>query len=164
MDKNGKVGYNNSGNVVVRSTASLRKSLMDIRNQKAWLSATRASMLARVPKPGDYANFPSGKVSVRDLAYLSAATGHEFAILSGKKEDILFHGTKRQCLFPEELGECLITHRLRIKAHSHPGEIIPEASIEDRDTLRRIGQKTSIIVSGISGEEITFSSSVFDDL
>ena len=31
---------------------------------------------------------------MKDLAFLTAKTGDEFAILKGKKEDILFHGSK----------------------------------------------------------------------
>ena len=41
-------------------------------------------------------------VSLQDIDFLSAKTGHEFALLKGKKNDILFHGDARHCIFDDD--------------------------------------------------------------
>lgn len=99
-----------------------------------------------------------------DLAYLTAKTGHEFAILRGKSEDILFHGENTTCRFDDVLAEMLLSGRLRILGHSHPGEEFPVPSPEDRNALRRIRQDKSQLISGLTGQETTFTANLFDDI
>ena len=53
-------------------------------------------------------------LTIKDLAYLSAATHHEFALLRGKTKDIVFHGTDRHCKFDEELLTLLKIKKLPI--------------------------------------------------
>ena len=95
---------------------------------------------------------------MKDLAYITAKTGHEFAILRGKREDILFHGTAQRCAFDDVLVDLLLTKR----GHSHPGEIEPIPSQGDRDALRRVGQKSSRFISGLSGIEVEFTDDPFE--
>lgn len=94
---------------------------------------------------------------MKDLAYLTAKTGHEFAILRGKSEDILFHGKATRCTFDDVLAEMLLSGRLRIFGHSHPGEEAPVPSNEDREILKKIGQTKSHLIAARSGLEIVFS-------
>ena len=148
----------------LRSTQSMRTTLRAILCGEGGLNAHRAAMLQRVPKPGDWAKFPLMHLEMKDLAYLTAKTGHEFAILRGKGEDILFHGRTAQCRFDDILVEMLLSNKLRILGHSHPGEDPPAPSPEDRDTLRRIGQNESRLISGLTGQEITFTENLFHDL
>lgn len=148
--------------IELQSAQSLRVSLESIRRGDGGLDEHRAAMLRRVPEVGDWAKFPYGHLSMKDLAYLTAKTSHEFAILRGKREDILFHGTARRCLFEGVLEELLLSKRLMLFGHSHPGEIKPVASKEDRDVLRIIGQTTSRLISGQSGIEIQFSDDPFE--
>lgn len=100
---------------------------------------------------------------MKDLAYLTAKTGHEFAILRGKNEDVLFHGENSRCTFDDNLVEDLLNNRLSIYGHSHPGEDTPVPSPQDRETLKQIGQSSSKLISGRTGIEITFTTNVFDD-
>lgn len=100
---------------------------------------------------------------MKDLAYLTAKTGREFAILRGKSEDILFHGESLQCAFDDILVEMLLCKRLFIFGHSHPGEDMPIPSPQDRQTLKQIGQPDSKLISGRTGIEITFTMDLFDD-
>ena len=72
------------------SSRSLQISLEAIRSGNAGLNAHRQEMLNRVPATGDWSRFDINTVELRDLAYLTAKTGDEFALLRGKKEDILF--------------------------------------------------------------------------
>lgn len=148
--------------IELQSTQSLRVSLESIRRGEGGLDEHRASMLRRVPDIGNWANFPREHLTMKDLAYLTATTGHEFAILRGKHEDILFHGTSQRCIFRDTLEELLLSKRLMLFGHSHPGEVVPVASKEDRDVLRMIGQKTSRLISGLSGTEIEFSDNPFE--
>ena len=127
------------------------------------MDAHRTIMLQRDPEPGDWARFPLNHLQMKNLAYLTVKTGHEFAILRGKSEDILFHGHAIRCTFDDVLAEMLMSGRMRIFGHSHPGEEIPIASDEDRKTLRKIGQDKSWLISGLTGQERLFTSNLFDD-
>lgn len=148
--------------IELQSTQSMRVSLESIRRGEGGLDEHRAAMLRRIPDIGDWANFPREHLTMKDLAYLTAKTGHEFAILRGKHEDILFHGASRNCTFCDTLEELLLSKRLILFGHSHPGEVVPVASKEDRDVLRMIGQKTSHLISGLSGTEVEFGDSPFE--
>lgn len=148
--------------IELQSSQSMRVSLESIRRGEGGLDEHRASMLRRVPDVGDWAKFSYEHLSMKDLAYLTAKTGHEFAILRGKHEDILFHGTARRCTFDDALVDLLLARRLVIYGHSHPGEEIPIPSPQDRRTLRSIGQPQSRLISGISGRETTFSQDEFE--
>ena len=98
------------------------------------------------------------------MAYLAAKTGDEFALLRGKTNDIVFHGVKYHCHIEGTLLELLKAKNLRLVAHTHPdyGEIYP--SNDDRVFLKYIGQKTSKIISSITGIEQVFSANPFDDI
>ena len=140
----------------------MRVSLESIRRGDAGLDEHRAAMLRRVPAIGDWAKFSYEHVSMKDLAYLTAKTGHEFAILRGKHIDILFHGSERSCTFDEALAGLLLSRQLKLYGHSHPGEVTPVASPEDREVLQIIGQKTSRLIAALSGIEIRFSDDPFE--
>ena len=142
----------------------MRVSLESIRCGKGGLDAHRQTMLNQVPNTGNWEEFPSGHLKLKDLAYLTAKTGHEFAILQGKTKDILFHGESCRCTFDDTLSNMLVSGKLRIYGHSHPGEDIPIPSKPDRETLKRIGQHSSNLISGMSGLEVTYTADLFDDI
>ncbi len=148
--------------IELQSAQSMRVSLESIRRGEGGLDEHRGSMLRRVPETGDWAKFPHEHLTMKDLAYLTAKTGHEFAILRGRREDILFHGTAQRCAFDDVLVDLLLSKRLVIYGHSHPGEVEPIPSKEDRDALRAIGQKSSRLISGLSGIEIQFTDDPFE--
>ena len=144
------------------SSKSTQISLQDIHAGRAGLNAHRQSMLDRVPNTGDYAPFQPDSLDPKDLAFLTAKTGHEFAILRGKREDILLHGTSLGCRFTGDLENQLKSHQLRIIAHSHPAEPFPKASPQDRAMLQIIGQDKSLVVSGMTGIIIEYSADAFE--
>ena len=74
----------------------------------AGLNEHRRQLLNRVPNTNDWARFAQNSLTMKDLAFLTAKTEDEFAILKGKKEDILFHGSKYHCDFEGVLYEMLI--------------------------------------------------------
>lgn len=149
---------------VLSSAASMKISLEAIRNGEAGLTERRKKLLDRVPNSDDWAAFPKDSVSVKDIAYLSAATHHEFALLRGKAKDIIFHGIEMHCNFNEELLELLKARKLRLIAHTHPDFGRIEPSPDDREFLKYIGQKESLIISYITGVEMQFSANIFDDI
>ena len=143
------------------SPQSYRRSLSGIVAGRAGLDERRKSILSRLPKTGEWHKFERNSISTRDLAYLSAATGHEFALFRSKRADILIRGDNRACNVVGKLGEEILGHKYEWVAHSHVDMGRLTASTGDRDTLRRLGQNSSIIV-GIDGEEAVFYQSVFD--
>lgn len=142
----------------IASSKSTQISLAGIRIGRYALSAQRQNLLSRVKNTGDYVSLPLNTLEIIDLAYLSAATGDEFAILRSKRNDVLFHGSKLHCDFLGDIAEGLKTHRYELVAHSHPGEEFPSASIDDKFFLREIGQQNSKIISGRTGVIIDFDS------
>lgn len=149
-------------NMLLSSNHSMEVSLNNIKNGSAGLNKHRQHLLSKVPRSNDWSYFSKGSISIKDIAYLTAKTGHEFALLRGKKEDILFHGSTYHCNISGILVELLKTGRLTLIAHSHPAEHIPIPSVDDRKVLQLIGQKESIIISAVTGKEISFSSNRFE--
>lgn len=148
--------------VLLSSAHSMEVSLETIKRGEAGLSARRRMLLTRVPKKNDWAKFDRDSISMKDIAYLSAKTNDEFAILRGKKEDILYHGSKYHCDIEGVLVDMLMQGKLELYGHSHPIERIPIPSDDDRNTLMLIGQKSSRIISAITGKEVTYSASKFE--
>lgn len=157
MSKNQRIRLESS----LESSRSLQISLDAIRSGNAGLTEKRMKMLDRVPNIGEYASFQHNTLEIKDLAFLSAFTNHEFALLRGKKNDILFHGSERECSFSEELEELLISKKMRLIAHSHPDYGMITPSKADRLFLKKINQEESSIISWTTGRQQTFSS---DDL
>lgn len=122
----------------------------------------KARILSRVPRSGNWAEFEKNSITVKDIAFLSAYCNQEFALLQGKKADILFHGSTEHCDFDNKLTEMLICHKLKLVAHSHPDYDRVRPSKDDREVLRKIGQRESTIISWITGEQITYTQSIFD--
>ena len=87
MSKNQRIRLESS----LESSRSLQISLDAIRSGNAGLTEKRMKMLDRVPNIGEYASFQHNTLEIKDLAFLSAFTNHEFALLRGKKA-LSFHG------------------------------------------------------------------------
>lgn len=144
------------------SAQSLRVSLENVMRGNSGLNEHRVNLLNRVPKTNDWARFNKDSLCMKDLAFLTAKTGDEFAILRGKKEDILFHGSRYHCDFEGVLYEMLVKNKLEIYGHSHPIELVPIPSRDDRKTLQLLGQKKSRLISAITGKEVEFGCNEFD--
>ena len=142
------------------STRSTALSLASIREGKAELNHHRKQLLAKIPRSDDWVSLSPNTVTNLDLAYLSAKTGDEFALLRGKREDVVFHGTRRECLFVGVIEQKLRTHKLALICHAHPGEDEPTPSPQDRALLRIIGQNKSSIISGRTGRITEFTASL----
>ena len=148
--------------LVIASTRSTRVSLAGIRVGRYELNERRKRMLLKVPSAGDYVECEKNSLEMMDLAYLSAKTGDEFAILRSKHTDILFHGLPEKCSFKDELEDGLRNHKYRLIGHSHPGEDEPEPSPEDRAILREIGQNKSTVISARTGRTTDYTANPFE--
>lgn len=148
------------------SSESTLRSLEFIRNGDAGLNSHRLSLLQRVSDQDSWSQVPAGAVKDIDLAYLSAYTGDEFALLCGKQEDILYHGTPAHCHIEksEYLMTLLESHKARLEVHTHPDAGKIYASKDDREFIASIGQESSKIISSYTGQVIVFHSSVFGDI
>lgn len=148
------------------SNESTRISLQYIREKRDGLNKHRQSLLNRVPEQEVWAVFPLNSIEDKDLAYLSAETGDEFALLRGKKQDILYRGNAMHCHIERDelLMSLLQDRKIRLECHSHPDydKIIP--SQDDRNFIAMFGQKTSRIVSSYTGKVITFDANRFNDI
>lgn len=148
------------------SDESTRISLASIREQRDGLNRHRQSILDRVPEQETWSSFRLNAIEDKDLAYLSAATGDEFALLRGRSEDILFHGTSFHCHLEKSdtLMELLISHKVRLEIHTHPDfdRVIP--SSDDRRFIASFGQNSSKIISSYTGKIIEFHANIFDDI
>lgn len=102
------------GGIQLSSSKSLQVSLAEVKRGRAGLNKHRQSLLDRVPATDDWAKFAADSISMKDIAFLTAKTGDEFAILKGKKEDILFHGSKNSCLFDGVLCDMLASRQLKL--------------------------------------------------
>ncbi len=148
------------------SEESTRISLQSIREQRDGLNKHRQAILNRIPEQETWASFRLNAIEDKDLAYLSAATGDEFALLRGKNEDILYHGTKYHCHIEksETLMELLSSHKITLVLHTHPDyeTIIPSA--DDRKFIASYGQRSSKIISSYTGKIVEFTANMFDEL
>ena len=144
------------------STKSLQISLRSISEGKAGLDARKKSILSRIPNRFDWAKYEYQSIELIDLAYLTSITGDEFALLRGKHEDILFHGTSRNCIFTGIIYQMLKEKRISLVGHSHPGEFFPKPSDHDRQMLKKIGQEKSTVISAVTGIMVDFGPSIFE--
>lgn len=150
----------------IASSKSTRISLNFIRQHQNGLNKHREKLLNRVPNQGEYVFLRLNSVTDEDIAYLSAYTGDEFALLRGKNEDVIFHGTPLHCHLEknELLMDLLKAHKLRLECHTHPdiGTIIPSA--DDREFIKAIGQQKSRIISSYTGIIVEFQANIFNDI
>lgn len=163
LDKGGTTKEWNKG-LKINSPSSIksyRRSLKDIAEGKAGLDKRRSGILNSLANSGEYRRYEKETISIRDLAYLSAASNVEFALFRSKSEDIIVRGTARDCNIIGDLGEDILKHRYEWVAHSHVDRGKLVASPEDRETLKKLKQKKSILV-GIDGQEQKFHQSEFD--
>lgn len=101
-------------NILLSSEHSLQVSLRSIKNGTAGLNKHRQFLLSKVPDSNTWCCFPKDSIAIKDIAYLSAKTDHEFALLRGKKQDILFHGMKYYCNISGNLVNLLKSGQLRL--------------------------------------------------
>ena len=75
---------------MLSSSESIKTSLAAIRKGEAGLNSHRKSLLDRVPNTGDWSAFRKNSITNKDIAYLSAATRDEFALLRARSEIFYF--------------------------------------------------------------------------
>ena len=104
-------------------------------------------MLSKVPQTGDWNYFRNKEIGTEDLAALTAATGDEFALFSGKNGKIAIHGNSMKWSIPEDAWKEISEKQMIWVSHSHPTITNLMESPEDIETLKLFTwqEKSSII-------------------
>ena len=100
-------------------------------------------------------------MDVKDLAALTAATGHEFAIFTGASSKILVHGATKWHI-PHDAWQIIKENQYEWTAHSHPTFTVLRASPEDRETLKMFTWQEKSIIINLMGETLEFTASTQD--
>lgn len=85
--------------------------------------------MKKVSHSGDYAKFEKDSITTKHIVYLSAAADHEFVLLRGKHENIIFHRVKGHCRVEGELFDLLVAHKLQFLLRI-PINMIIQAQLE----------------------------------
>lgn len=120
---------------VASEKSQYREYLSSLKDGKVTLLSEQQKLLNKVPKAGDWAKVRKKQVNTKDLAALTAATGHEFAIFTGKNSKILIHGSAKTWHIPGEAWKIIEENRYEWTSHSHPTISKIMSSPEDRKTL-----------------------------
>lgn len=152
-------------NIKIASPKSFRKSLEYIGAGKAGLDSKRTSIANKIPNTGDYCYLPVNTISDRDMAYLSAYFGHELSLFRSKTHDVLLHGTVDKTRAPTlALDKELCSGKYKWVSHTHVVKAKLSPSLEDRQTLRKLNQKLSRLISGVDGTCMDFTQNMFEDI
>lgn len=103
--------------------------------------------LSKIPKPGDWSHYRNKEITTEDLAALTAYTGDEFALFSGKNGKIVIHGNSIKWNIPQDAWREISETKMIWESHSHPTINFLRESAEDIETLRLFTwQKKSCII------------------
>lgn len=155
-----------SKKVAASVKVSSAKSQYDdyIRNlgeNKVTLRKHQQEILDRIPNRYDWAEFRNKQVELEDLRALTAATGDEFALFSGKHSKLVVHGAIKWDI-PKEALEIIENNQYTWDGHSHPTTINLHESQEDVMALKRFTwQKESVIID-LAGNKKTFTNNMQD--
>lgn len=101
-------------------------------------------------------------MNTKDLAALTTATGHEFAIFPGGSSKILIHGTSKSWNIPHDAWKIIEENQYERTAHSHPTMTRLKASSEDRSTLKLFTWQEKSNIIDLQGKTIEFTASEQD--
>jgi hypothetical protein len=139
-----------------------REYLGLLKDGKVTLRSEQQKILDKIPNKGDWAEVRKKQVKTKDLAALTAATGHEFAIFTGSNTKIIVHGTSTSWHIPHEAWKIIEENQYEWTSHSHPTIRNLQASDPDRRTLELFTwQKESDIID-LQANIITFTASEQD--
>ncbi len=154
-----KAGITNKNSIRIASEQSqYRDYLKSLKEGKVTLRSNQQKILDKIPEPGTWTELRKKQIDVKDLAALTAATGHEFAIFTGNSSKILVHGTSKSWHIPHDAWDIIKENQYEWTAHSHPTFTKLEESDEDIKTLSLFTwQKKSVIID-LEGKTHEFTS------
>lgn len=115
------------------------------------LNNRQQALLKMLPGFGSTAIVPKSGVSMADLAALTAATGHEFAMFTKGGERMIMRGSAIETPVDVKLANQLRDEGYRWSGHTHPGtdnsSLLPSSG--DHDILDVFGQERSEIYNSL---------------
>ena len=109
------------------------------------------TLLDKIRAAGGTLPISRGQMRAQDLAALSRATGNEF---------VIFRDRATGQLFVRELGPAMgqVPQHSRLVIHAQPGEgpLAVQPSLLDRQALRELGQRSSVIINSAGTFSIRF--------
>jgi hypothetical protein len=85
------------------------------------LNNRQRALLDMLPNDGSRVEAPKKRVSMADLAALTAFTGDEFALFTRGGKRLVLRGNDRRVAVGEEMLEMLVQQGYRWSGHTHPG-------------------------------------------
>ena len=121
---------------IVSEQSQYREYLQSLKDGKVTLRREQKKLFEQVPEVGNWTKRRKKQVSLRNLAALTASTGHEFVVFTGKTSKILVHGTSKSWHIPHDAWEIIKENQYEWTAHSHPTMTKIIVLPEDRETLK----------------------------
>lgn len=120
--------------------------------QKNLLEQFKGSSILRINK-----KISNIKVTMKDMACLTAVTGFEYALFERNDKYIIVQGTKYNIELSKKLVAEIVNNKYTWVGHTHPGYdiICTMPSDDDYTVLKMLGQKQSVIYNSI-GHAHTF--------
>lgn len=156
------VNANKNSIRIASERSQYREYLKSLKERTVTLRREQKKILEKVINVGDWAEFRKKQIDVKDLAALTAATGHEFALFTGKSSKIVVHGTSQKWHIPYSAWEVIKENQYEWTAHSHPTFSRIMASAEDRETLKRFTWQEKSTIIDLKGETKEFTASTRD--
>lgn len=147
---------------IASEQSQYREYLQSLKDGKVTLRREQKKLLEQVPEVGDWTKLRKKQVSVKDLAALTASTGHEFAVFTGKSSKILIHGTSKSWHIPHDAWEVIKSNQYEWTAHSHPTMTKITVSPEDRETLKLFTWQEKSTIIDLKGNTKEFTASTQD--
>lgn len=123
------------------------------------LRSRQQKLLDKIPETKTWVEVRKKEVNLKDLRALTAKTGDEFAIFTGKHSKILFHGTSGSWFIPEDLWKEIQDNRYIWEGHSHPTTTNIKASADDVRTLSNFTWQDKSYIIDLSGKTKSFTAS-----
>ena len=156
------VGANKHSVRIASEQSQYRDYLKSLKDGKVTLRSEQKKILDKVPEVGNWVELRKKQIDVKDLAAFTVATGHEFAIFTGKTSKILVHGTSTKWHIPHKAWEIIKENQYEWTAHSHPTFTKVMASQEDRDTLNLFTWQEKSTIIDLKGEVAEFTAKTQD--
>lgn len=147
---------------IASERSQYREYLQSLKDGKVTLRREQKKLLEQVPEVGNWTKLRKKQVSVKDLAALTASTGHEFAVFTGKSSKILIHGTSKSWHIPHDAWEVIKSNQYEWTAHSHPTMTKITVSPEDRETLKLFTWQEKSTIIDLKGNTKEFTASTQD--
>lgn len=128
-----------------------KEYLANLFNGNVTLRKKQKEALSKVPEAGNWNYFRNKEVTIQDLAALTAATGDEFALFSGRNGKIVIHGNSMKWNIPEDAWNEINNHQMTWLAHSHPTMANLRESPEDIETLKLFTWQAKSCIVDLNG-------------